>query len=358
MSARYIDNGKHETRGRAFAGLIYSLACFLALCACDSVWGGTDGSPEQGATASDGRWAILVSGISGDPELQKEYLKEIVDLRGILEGPLAFPSNHVIALFDKPDMDPAHIQSLSNRENLARACKNIASRAGKEDLVFIFLEGHGDFDGKRYKFNLVGPDPTGEDLAAMFYAIPAQRFIVVNATNCSGGSQEALAGKGKTVVTATKSGNEKNLTHFGAFFIDALAGNNADVDKNGRVSIFEAFNYAARKVEEYYTKDGSLQTEHPVINDNGAAHALALSEIGEHDALLSRAAYLDRGSPVTTQTNLSPEAQALAKEAQSLEKQIELLKSAKDEISQADYEKKLEDLLVKLAEVQAKLRKK
>lgn len=358
MSARCIDNGKHETRGRAFAGLIYSLACFLALCACDSVWGSTDGLPEQGAAASDGRWAILVSGISGDPGLQKEYLKEIVDLRGILEGPLAFPSNHVIALFDKPDMDPAHIQSLSNRENLAKACKDIASRAGKEDLVFIFLEGHGDFDGKIYKLNLVGPDPTGEDLAAMFYAIPAQRFIVVNATNCSGGSQEALAGKAKTVVTATKSGNEKNLTHFGGFFIDALAGNNADVDKNGRVSIFEAFNYAARKVEEYYTKDGSLQTEHPVINDNGAAHALALSEIGEHDALLSRAAYLDRGSPVTTQTNLSPEAQALAREAQSLEKQIELLKSAKNEMSQADYEKQLEDLLVKLAEVQAKLRKK
>ena len=358
MSARYLDNGKHETRGRASAGLTYSLACFLALCVCDSLWGGTDGPKEQGATASDGRWALLVSGISGDPELQKEYLKEIVDLRGILEGPLAFPSNHVIALFDKPDMDPARIQSLSNRENLAKACKDIASRAGKEDLVFIFLEGHGDFDGKRYKFNLVGPDPTGEDLAAMFYAIPAQRFIVVNATNCSGGSQAALAGKGKTVVTATKSGNEKNLTHFGRFFIDALAGNNADVDKNGRVSIFEAFNYAARKVEQYYTKDGSLQTEHPVINDNGAAHALALSEIGEHDALLSRAAYLDRGSPVTIQTNLSPEAQALAKEAQSLEKQIELLKSAKNEMSQAAYEKQLEDLLVKLAEVQAKLRKK
>jgi hypothetical protein len=358
MSAGYADNGKHEIRGRVFAGLVYSLACFLAICACDSVWGGTAGLPEQGQAATDGRWALLVSGISGDPELQKEYLKEIVDLRGILEGQLGFPSNHVIALFDKPDMDPAHIQSLSNRENLARACKDIAGRAGKEDLIFIFLEGHGDFDGKSYKFNLVGPDPTGEDLAALFYAIPARRYIVVNATNCSGGSQEALTGKGKTVITATKSGNEKNLTHFGRFFVDAFAANNADVDKNGRVSVFEAFNYAARKVEEYYTKDGSLQTEHPVINENGAAHALALSEIGERDALLSRAAYLDRGSPATTQTDLSPEAQALAKEAQALEKQIELLKSAKDEMGQADYEKKLEDLLVKLAEVHAKLRKK
>jgi len=358
MSAHYADDRNHEIRGRAFVRLVCFLDCFLALCACVSARGGTAGHPQQGAAATDGRWALLVSGISGDPELQKGYLKELVDLRGILEGPLAFPSNHVIALFDKPDMDPVHIQSLSNRENLAKACKDIASRAGKEDLVFIFLEGHGDFDGKSYKFNLVGPDPSGEEMAAMFYAIPAQRYIVVNATNCSGGSQEALIGKGKTVVTATKSGNEKNLTHFGRFFVDALAGNNADVDKNGRVSVFEAFNYAARKVEEYYTKDGSLQTEHPIINDNGAAHALALSEIGEHDALLSRAAYLDRGSPATIQADLSPEAQALAKEAQSLERQIEQLKSAKDEMSQADYEKKLEDLLVKLAEVQAKLRKK
>jgi hypothetical protein len=312
----------------------------------------------QGASAVESRWAILVMGISGDPDLQKEYLKELVDLRGLLEGALALPRDHVYALFDDPKTDPARIQYQSTRENLEKVRKEIAGRAGKEDLVFVFLEGHGDFSEDKYKLNLVGPDPTGQELAEMFYSIPAGRFVVINATSCSGGSLEALSGKGRIVISATRSGNEKNLTHFGKYFIEAFASNNADVDKNGRVSIFEAFTYAAHKVEEYYTKGGSLQTEHPVLSDNGGANALTLAEAGNQSALVSRAAYLDSGSPLYAQAGNSPETQALVKEAQTLEKQIELLKSAKDEMKQEEYDKRLEELLTKLAEVQAKLWKK
>jgi hypothetical protein len=333
-------------------------ACFVSLVAGCLLFPGGMRAEHQGQPANDPRWAILVVGISGEPGLQKEYLKELADLRGLLEGPLGFPRDHVIALFDDPKLDPARIQYLSNRENLEKACREIASRASKDDTVFVFLEGHGDSDGKNYKFNLVGPDPTALELAALFYSIPAQRYIIVNATNCSGGSLEALAGKGKVIISATKSGTEKNLTHLGKYFIEALANNNADVDKNGRVSIFEAFSYAARKVEESYTKEGSLQTEHPVLSDNGDAQALSLADAVTRTTLLSRSAYLDRGSPLLLSGDMSAESQALAKEAQSLEKQIEVLKSVKDEMAEADYMKKLEELLLKLAEVQAKLRKK
>jgi len=330
----------------------------LCLAVCGALLGLGAFSRGQTQPGTDPRWAILVTGISGDPDLQKAYLKELVDLRSLLEGPLGFPRDHVIALFEDPKLDPARIQYVSNRENLERVCRDIASRVGKDDTVFVFLEGHGDSDGNSYKFNMVGPDPTAVEMAAMLYAIPARRHILVNATNCSGGSLDAFVGKGKIVVSATKSGNEKNLTHFGKFFIEALINNNADVDKNGRVSVFEAFTYAARKVEEYYVKEGSMQTEHPVLSDSGAAEALTLAEAGAQPTLLSRSAYLDRGALLLVSGELTPEMQALAAESQSLEKQIDLLKSAKDEMSEAEYLKKLEDLLLKLAEVQAKLRKK
>jgi hypothetical protein len=325
------------------------LACAIAVTAVPQ---------PQNPPVRDGRWAILVMGISGDPELQVGYLKELEDLRAVLEKQLAFPRDHVIALFDDPKFDPTNIQYQSTRANLEMVCKGLAGKVGKEDLVFVFLQGHGDSDGKVYRLNLVGPDPTGVDLANMLYSIPAGRFIIVNATNCSGGSLEALSGKGRIILSATKSGTEKNFTHFGKFFIDALAANNADIDKNGRVSMFEAFGYASRKIEEYYTKEGAMQSEHPVLSDNGDAKAVALDDTADtRTAALARVAYLDRGL-FAIQGDMSPEAQALAREAQSLEKQIEILKSAKDEMSAADYDKKLEELLLKLAETQAKLRKK
>jgi hypothetical protein len=317
-------------------------------------WAGGSG---QGAPEADPRWAILVFGSSGDPELQQRYLQELSDLRGLLEGPLGIPRSQIFALFDDPKLNPAQIQYPSTKENLAKVCKEIAARSGADDTVFVFLEGHGSFDGKTYKYNLVGPDPTAEELAAILYPVPAKRFLLVNNTSCSGASVAALSGKGKVVVAATKSGNERIVTHLAGYFIEAFVGNQADVDKNSRVSIFEAFNYAAQKVEERYVKEGSLPTEHPVLSDNGDAQVLTLADAGARSSLLARTSYLDRGSPLLA-GGTSPESQALAKEAQSLEKQIELLKSAKDEFTEEEYLKRLEALLLKLAEAQARLRKK
>jgi hypothetical protein len=273
-----------------------------------------------------------------------------------LQGPLQFAFDHVFVLFDDPAKDPALAQYKSTRENLAKVCRDVAGRAGRDDLVFVFIEGHGSFDQNSYKLNLVGPDPNAEELAAMLYAIPAQHFIVVNATSASGASLAALSRKGRIVITATKSGNERNRTHFGHFFVEALKNNNADVDKNGRVSALEAFSYAAQKVEEHYTKEGELQTEHAVLDDNGDGQGQAKPAPENGEGLLARTTYLDPGGTLLTRRKLTQQEQELAKEAQSLEQQIEALKYEKAKMNEAEYEKKLESLLLRLAEINAKLR--
>jgi hypothetical protein len=326
-----------------------SLALALLLAACP-------GASVSGAAERDGRWAILIAGVSGDPELQKEYLKEIRDLHSALIHSQGFFSNQIVVLFDDPAQDPALIHHKSTRENLQSVCLSLAVRVQKDDLVFIFIEGHGDYDGKTYKLNLVGPDPTAEDLAAVLYAIPAQHFVVVDATNCSGGSLAALSQKGKIVITATKSGMEKNQTHFGRCFVDAFKNNAADSDKNGRVSILEAFSYANLKVEEYYKNEGNLQTEHAVLDDNGDAQAQSKPAPENGEGLLARNTFLDSGASAGTAAGRTPEQQKLAFEARELEKQIEALKYAKGNMPEADYEKRLEELLLGLARINAKLK--
>jgi hypothetical protein len=312
----------------------------------------------SGLTAGerDGRWAILLSGVSGDPELQKEYLKEIQDLHSTLVNSLGFPRSQIAVLFDDPSKDTGLIQQKSTRENLLAVCSKLASQVQKEDLVFVFIEGHGDYDGKIYKLNLVGLDPTADDLSAILYAIPAQHFIVVNATNCSGGSIPALSQKGKIIVSATKSGMEKNLTHFGRYFAEAFKDNAADSDKNGRVSILEAFSYARQKVEKYYDNEGNLQTEHAVLDDNGDAQAQSKPAPENGEGLLARNTFLDAGVRSDAQANRTPEQQKLAIDAQDLESQIEAIKYAKGKMPEAEYEKKLEELLLKLARINAKLK--
>jgi hypothetical protein len=314
------------------------------------------GAPAKGAER-DGRWAILISGVSGDPELQKTYLDEITDLYSILINSLGFPRSQVAVLSEDPSKNPDMIRRKSTREELHALCRELAGRVQPSDLMFVYIDGHGDYDGKTYKLNLVGPDPTGEELASMLYSIPAQRYIVVNTTNCSGGSIPALSRKGKIIITSTKSGMEKNQSHASRFFIDAFKNNAADSDKNERVSIFEAYTYAKQKVEEYYQSEGSVQTEHPVMDDNGDGQAQAQPSSENGEGLMARTVYLDSGMGAEQAAGLTPEQQLLAREARSIESQIEALKYAKSGMPETEYEAKLEELLLKLAKINAKLPK-
>jgi hypothetical protein len=309
------------------------------------------------AEERDGRYAILMAGVSGDPDLQKMYLEEIKKLHSILVGPLGFPRDQVIVLFDDPEMDPDLIQHKSTRKGLEEACLNISNRVKKEDLVFVFIEGHGSYDGKVYKLNLVGPDPTAWELAAILYSIPAERFVVINATNCSGGSLPALSGEGRIVITATKSGMEKNQTHMGGYFVESLENNAADSNKDERVSVIEAFFYTSRKTEDYYKNQNNLQTEHTILDDNGDAQGQSNPTPESGEGFLARTTFFDAGAPMEALKTMSPEKQELVMEARQVEKQIEALKYDKAEMPQADYEKKLEELLLKLARINEKLQK-
>jgi hypothetical protein len=311
--------------------------------------------PSVSRAEPDGRYAILLVGPSGDPDLQKIYLDEIRKLHSILVGPLGFPSTQIVTLFENPEMDPSLIQYKSTREDLEEACLNLSQRVKKTDLVFVFIEGHGNFDGKTYKLNLVGPDPTAYELADILYSIPAERFVIANATNCSGGSLEALSGNGKIVITATKSGTEKNQTHMGGFFVESFENNAADLNKDDRVSILEAFSYTRQKIEDYYTNEGNLKTEHAILDDNGDAEGHDDPNPENEDGLLARITFLDKGIGSDVIGSATSEQQKLALEARDLENQIEALKYDKAEMPQSEYEKKLEELLLRLARINAKL---
>ncbi len=71
------------------------------------------------------------------------------------------------------------------------------------------------------------------------------------------------------MITATKSGTEKNATVFARYWAEALRDPAADTDKNDAVSALEAFRYAQRKVTDSSTTQKRLATEHAVLEDTG-----------------------------------------------------------------------------------------
>src|SRR5262249_4761557 len=122
------------------------------------------------------------------------------------------------------------------REQIFAKFAELAKTAKSSDSLAVILIGHGSYDGVEYKFNIPGPDTTAAELAALLDRVPASRQLIVNTTSSSGGSIEALRRPNRVVITATKTGTEKNATVFARYWAEALRDPAADTDKNESIS--------------------------------------------------------------------------------------------------------------------------
>jgi len=216
------------------------------------------------------------------------------------------------------------------------------------------LIGHGSFDGVDYKINLPGPDLSGSELAALLDRVPAARQLVVDMTSASGGAINALRKENRVLITATKSGTERNATVFARFWVEALRDPAADTDKNETISALEAFHYAEQKVAQYFESQKRLATEHPMLEDTGKGEGVRDPSAANREGLRAAAFPLVRLGAASAIAN-NPEKKKLLAKKDQLEQQIDLLKYNKAELAPDEYKKKLTALLLDLAKTQQEL---
>src|ERR1019366_3630710 len=192
-------------------------------------------------------------GLGGEPDYEQRFTGLARDLDKLFKSAAA--DVHVFT-FTGSDATKAH---------LTETLGQIAREAKPDDEFTLILIGHGSYDGEQYKFNLPGPDISGDELAVLCNRIPAKRQLIVNTTSASGGSIGSLQKAGRIVIAATKAGTEKNATVFARYWVEALRDPLADVDKNEALTALEAFQYADRKTASLYESQKRLATEHAVI---------------------------------------------------------------------------------------------
>jgi hypothetical protein len=221
-------------------------------------------------------------------------------------------------------------------------------------LVFI---GHGTFDGKEARFNLRGPDISDTELAE--WLKPFQRpLVVINCASASAPFLKTLSATNRVVITATRSGNELNFARFGQYLAKALDDPETDLDKDGQVSLLEAFLMASRRVSEFYRTEGRLITEHALIDDNGDGQGTPADWFRGVRATKKAkdGASLDGARANQAHLVLSKEELALPAEVRARRDALELsvakLRESKSQMPEADYYHQLETLLLELARLQ------
>jgi hypothetical protein len=288
-------------------------------------------------------YITIVQGLGGQPEYQQQFDQQRV----------------VLAAAARTLTDAERISEFAGdaatREAVLAHFAALNTRMTNEDRVALYLVGHGSFDGEEYKFNLPGPDLTAADIKQLLDALPGSNHFVLNTSSTSGAMVELITGvptaRGEggnaraaatadaptdkyLLVAATRNGNERNATHFGRFFAEALSSEAADINKNNNISVQEAFDYAARAVEDYFSEAGRLATEHPQLRGNGAA-AFTLSRL----------------NALELPADADPELTRLLQERDTLDRQLEELQLRRSQLDNADYLRQLQDLVLRTAEL-------
>ena len=285
---------------------------------------------------------VTVAGLGGEPDYEQRFTAAAQDLDRVFKAGGA--TSHVYTLTGT-QATAAHL-----KETLA----TVAREAKADDDFVLILIGHGSFDGYDYKFNLVGPDVTASEIAAMCDRIPARRQLIVDTTSASGGAVPALERPGRAVIAATKAGTEKNATVFARYWVEALQDPEADTDKSDSISAMEAFIYATKKTAAFYDSQKRLATEHAVFDDTGNGAPARTAGNGQ-GALMSSFTLLRLGT--SQQAANDPAKRALLAKKEELEQKIDTLKYQKAAMDPDDYKKQLTAALLELAKVQEDLDK-
>jgi hypothetical protein len=309
------------------------------------------------------RYALIIGGIGGQQEFTEKHLQQTNRMFDLLVDRFDYDRENIVYLFEKPEMDSARVNFVATAANVRRVFEQLGTRMKANDQLLIFMVGHGSYDGDWCRFNLLGADLRDIDFAQLLQQLRTQKVILVNTTSSSGPFVERLSAPQRIIITATKSGHERFATNFTDFFLDALSSEESDVNKDQRISVGEAFNFAKTAQDKWFEEQRRIRSEHPLLDDNGDGKGSASLD-GSGEGQFASRTYL---GPI------SAEWQEMAEKVQSgqatpgdkllvdklaLEQQIEDLKARKTQMSVEDYNKQFETLLVRLAKLNKEIKEK
>jgi hypothetical protein len=284
---------------------------------------------------------IVVAGLGGQEEYESRFQQLAKDAQKLAEA----SGTRSIALLGES----------STRASMQKALEDNAKSLKPEDTLSLVLIGHGTHDGDEFKFNVRGQDITGQDIANWMDRI-AGRQLLVFACSAGGGAVNTVKRADRVVISATRSGQERNAIVFARYWVEAMRDATADADKNDVISALEAFRYADRKTTQFYETQKRLATEHAVLEDTGKLEAARNPGPENGQGLQAGRFAVVRLGPVQNAMR-SPEKQKLLEKKEELEQEIDKLKFEKAAMPVAEYKKKLSALLVDLARVQEELDK-
>ena len=271
-------------------------------------------------------YVIIVSGLGGEAEFQESFDEQAQQIQAA-----------ALSL----GLDEGQVQLLqganASKENILSAITNL--NTDSDDLLQLHIIGHGSFDGSEYKFNIPGSDITDGELANALNTESAKQMVAIM-TSASGAAMESLQADNRLVITATRTGLQKNVSVFSRFWAEGADRSNVDLNKNEIVSIAELYDYTLERVTDYYESENLIASEASLIEgqDNIDADLFSLARIGQ-----------------LANTSVSGEVEVLLAERTEVEVKLSELSERRQSLTEDEYFGELQNLMLELGLLQQQI---
>jgi hypothetical protein len=220
------------------------------------------------------RHALIMCGHPGDAEHTKSFTETVSKLGEGLAKTVGIPAERQYIVFgsDKPKNLPG-ATGPATREAVIEAVAKVRKSISPEDGLWVICLGHGHHDGRQAWWNLPGPDISASEFGKLFADLNCREQVFVMTFSLSGYFVSPLAKRDRVVIAATEADAETNETTFPAVFAKILAAgldpDEHDVDKDGKLTLFDLYVVVAKEIAQNYASAEQLATEHAQLDDDG-----------------------------------------------------------------------------------------
>jgi hypothetical protein len=197
-----------------------------------------ESEPLKNGTHDD--FAVLISGMT------EERHEENINLAyNTLIGSGYKPENIYILDDDGRSDRNYPVDASAEKSTIKLLFDHLKKRVDNKDSLFVYVTNHGEKEDDQSSILLYGEDVYEKDFEKYLTGIEAKIGILVFDQCYSGGFAKRL-GKGKYVAIAACQPDESSKENtFPQAFFKAFKDTIADINKDGRLSVEEAFIYAA-----------------------------------------------------------------------------------------------------------------
>ena len=213
---------------------------------------------------------LIIGGVGGEKSFYDAFWSATSRFHQLLTDEYGYSPEQITFLFEDEGNIPGIVDGTAKREPILTAFAQLAEKIQPADRFLLFMIGHAARSSQGLKFNLPGRDISETEYADSINGIAAAQKILIFGFPYSARFVQRVSAPGTIVLTSSSRNEGYSLqAGFGDIFVDAFSTATADTNGDGAISLLEAFLWLQGQTKAWYENDGSVQSEHPHLDDNG-----------------------------------------------------------------------------------------